>query len=52
MKHCAMQVRIPSHLKKPLKLFAVNNDLTVPKAIERLITTSELIILNPPKKSK
>ncbi len=39
-----MQVRISKELKKPLKIFAAENDLSVPQAVERLLTSSNALL--------
>ncbi len=47
-----MQVRIPKELKKPIKIFAAENDLSVPLAVERLITTNACVLRDTGKKKK
>lgn len=45
-----MQVRIPDALVKPLKLFAVNHDLSVPRSVEILLKTNPALKIPPTKR--
>ncbi len=47
-----MQVRIPPELKKPIKIFAAEKDLTVPQAVVKLITTLEFVQVSDVKKKR